>query len=101
MEDILFESEPPFYRVCVVSIPGLLQVKNQEQCSNGKMCYAHELRYEGSYAFVGDLLQFIPKGLNVSLVLKEAVGSRESDGSFSGCYGSIHDNTSDAAFAFV
>ena len=59
MDEIQFESEPSFYRICVVTVPGLFQIRNQEQCTNGKACDPHDLSYEGSYAFFGDSVTII------------------------------------------
>ena len=42
----------------------------------------------------------MPEDVNVSIVLRGVMGKRESDGSFSGCYGSVHDNTSDFPLAY-
>ena len=103
MDEIQFESEPSFYRICVVTVPGLFQIRNQEQCTNGKTCDPHDMLYDGNYAFFGDSIrQYLPKNsLNWSLVMRDSMGNRESDASFSGCYGSVYDNTSDFALGYV
>ena len=84
MEEIQFESEPSFYRICLVTVPGLFQIQNQEQCTNGETCNVADLVFIGTLASDLSLVRDImPEGINVSIVPRDVMGSRESDGSFS------------------
>ena len=92
--------EYPVHRFCLVTFPAIFEIVDYESKWAGGQVHDEFPRIRGSFSYLFD---FIASGLykslktNISVIVKNEIGTQKKDGTLTGCYRSIRDNESDVS----
>ena len=89
--DIVEESEPSYYRICLLHIDGMLELKTPQMWTNGQVNQGFP-ETKGTASFLIKLIQYIL--VKDHLTLNTTI---EVTPKLTGCYESIRDNRTDFA----
>ena len=89
--DIIEESEPPYYRICLIHVDGMIELKTPQMWANNQVNQGiPEMKGTASF-FIKFIQDFLERGhLNFNTTI-------EVTSKFTECYGSIRDNRTDLA----
>ena len=89
--DIVEEPEPSYYRICLIHVDGMLELKTPQMWTNGQVNQGFP-EVKGSASFLGKIIQDILVRDHLDLNTTVEVTSKVT-----GCYDSIRDNRTDFA----